>query len=111
RTPAPVGMPRRQGPPRRYQRRPPCQLRGRRLRPFHEFRAVRARRDLMRRASDAERERLHATFEALCRIPSPTGEERGCADYLSAELRGLGLEVDEDDAGAVVGSSAGNLYA
>ncbi len=62
-------------------------------------------------AGQAERERLHATFEALCRIPSPTGDERGVADWITRELTGLGLAVEEDDAGASIGSSAGNLLA
>jgi tripeptide aminopeptidase len=62
-------------------------------------------------AGQAERERLHATFEALCRIPSPTGDERGVADWITQELTGLGLAVEEDDAGASIGSSAGNLLA
>src|SRR6476620_107913 len=43
-------------------------------------------------------------------MPSPPGEERAVADRVAAELRGLGLEVDEDDAGAEIGSNAGNLY-
>ncbi len=65
----------------------------------------------MRRAGDAERERLHATFAALCRIESPSGHERACADWVSAELRGMGLEVEEDGVGPSVGSDAGNLRA
>lgn len=65
----------------------------------------------MRRASDAERERLHETFETLCRIESPSGRERACADWVTAELRGMGLEVEEDDVGPSVGSNAGNLLA
>ncbi|MBV9338413.1 MAG: M20/M25/M40 family metallo-hydrolase [Solirubrobacterales bacterium] len=65
----------------------------------------------MRRASDAERERLHETFAALCRIESPSGRERACADWVAGELRRMGLEVDEDDAGPRVGSNAGNLLA
>src|SRR5438552_17666461 len=32
------------------------------------------------------------------------------ADRVGAELRGLGLPVDEDGAGARIGSTAGNLY-
>jgi tripeptide aminopeptidase len=63
------------------------------------------------RASEAERERLHETFAALCRIPSPSRHERACADWLSAELRGMGLAVEEDDSGPAVGSEAGNLLA
>ena len=65
----------------------------------------------MRRATDAERERLHETFAALCRIESPSGQERACADLVAAELRAMGLEVEEDDAGPRVGSDAGNLLA
>ncbi len=61
--------------------------------------------------SEPERERLAATFEALCRIPSPTGQERDVADWITRELRASGLEVAEDDAGAIVGADAGNLLA
>jgi tripeptide aminopeptidase len=63
------------------------------------------------RASATERERLHETFAALCRIESPSGHERGCADWLTRELAGMGLEVEEDGSGAAVGADAGNLYA
>jgi tripeptide aminopeptidase len=59
--------------------------------------------------SDGERERLFATFEALCRIASPTGSEREVADWIIAELSGFGLVVAEDGAGAAVGADAGNL--
>jgi tripeptide aminopeptidase len=62
-------------------------------------------------ASEAERRQLHDTFAALCRIPSPSGSERRCADAVSAELRGLGLTVAEDDAGAALGGDCGNLLA
>lgn len=65
----------------------------------------------MRRATEAERERLNDTFAALCRIESPSGHERACADWITGELRGMGLEVEEDDAGPRVGSDAGNLLA
>ena len=65
----------------------------------------------MRRATDAERERLHETFATLCRIESPSGRERGVADWVTNELRGLGLEVEEDAVGPEVGSDAGNLLA
>jgi len=63
----------------------------------------------VRRASDAERERLHETFEALCRLESPSRHERGVADWLTEQLRALGLEVEEDDSGPAVRSDAGNL--
>ena len=65
----------------------------------------------MRRATDAERERLNDTFSALCRIESPSGRERACADHVTEELRALGLAVEEDGAGAAVGADAGNLLA
>lgn len=65
----------------------------------------------MTAASEAERRQLHDTFAALCRIPSPSGSERRCADVVSAELRGLGLTVAEDDAGAALGGDCGNLLA
>jgi tripeptide aminopeptidase len=65
----------------------------------------------VRRATDAERERLHDTFAAVCRIESPSGHERGVADFVTGELRGMGLEVVEDDCGPGVGSNAGNILA
>lgn len=65
----------------------------------------------MRRASDAQRERLHETFAALCRIESPSGHERACVDWVAAAIREIGLEVDEDGAAAAAGSDAGNLFA
>jgi tripeptide aminopeptidase len=65
----------------------------------------------VRRATEAERERLHETFAALCRIESPSGHERGVADWVTNELRGMGLEVLEDDVGPQVGSDSGNLLA
>jgi tripeptide aminopeptidase len=65
----------------------------------------------VRRATEAERQRLHETFETLCRIPSPSRHERACADWATAELRSIGLEVEEDEAGRAVGSDAGNLLA
>jgi tripeptide aminopeptidase len=48
-------------------------------------------------------------FLELAAIPSPPGEERAVADRVVRELRGLGLEVDEDDAGTRIGSTSGNL--
>jgi tripeptide aminopeptidase len=66
---------------------------------------------MVRRATEAERERLHETFTALCRIESPSGREREVADWLTEQLGGMGLEVDEDASGPAVGSGAGNLLA
>jgi tripeptide aminopeptidase len=50
-------------------------------------------------------------FLELAAIESPPGNERAVADRVTAELRGLGLEVEEDDAGTDIGSNAGNLLA
>src|SRR5829696_10519973 len=65
----------------------------------------------MRRADAAERARLGDLFAELCAIESPYRRERACADRVAAELRGLGLTVEEDDAGPAVGSDSGNLLA
>jgi tripeptide aminopeptidase len=50
-------------------------------------------------------------FTELAALPSPPGEERAVADVVIAYLRDLGLDVDEDEAGAAVGSTIGNLLA
>jgi tripeptide aminopeptidase len=50
-------------------------------------------------------------FLELASVASPSGEEREVADRVLAYLRDCGLEVDEDDAGAKVDSTMGNLYA
>jgi tripeptide aminopeptidase len=65
----------------------------------------------VRRSSGAERERLHETFAALCRIASPSGRERPCADWVGAELEAMGITVHEDAAGPGAGSDSGNLLA
>jgi tripeptide aminopeptidase len=65
----------------------------------------------VRRASEAERERLHETFASLCRVESPSGHERECADWVAEELSRIGLQVEEDDAGPAAGADAGNLLA
>jgi tripeptide aminopeptidase len=58
-----------------------------------------------------ERSYLNGTFAELCRIESPSGRERACAERVIAELRALDVAVDEDDAGPRVGSDCGNLLA
>ncbi len=58
-----------------------------------------------------ERRYLNGTFAELCRIASPSGSERACAERIKAELRALGLEVHEDDAGTRAGADCGNLLA
>jgi tripeptide aminopeptidase len=62
-------------------------------------------------ATADERARLNDLFAELCRIESPFGRERACADRVAGELRALGLEVVEDDAGPAAGSECGNLLA
>jgi tripeptide aminopeptidase len=49
-------------------------------------------------------------FTELAAIPSPPGEERAVADAVTRYLHDCALDVDEDDAGAVVDSTMGNLY-
>ena len=50
-------------------------------------------------------------FVRLCEIPSPTGDERAVADDVLAELRGLGVEVEEDGSAEQARAGAGNLIA
>jgi len=63
------------------------------------------------RIGSLERRYLNGTFAELCRIASPSGSERACADRVIAELRALGVSVQEDDAGPRAGSECGNLLA
>jgi tripeptide aminopeptidase len=62
-------------------------------------------------ATEAQRRRVNDLFAELCAIESPFGRERACADRVAAELRGMGLEVEEDGAGPEAGSECGNLLA
>jgi tripeptide aminopeptidase len=50
-------------------------------------------------------------FARLCEIASPTGSERAVADDVLGELRGLGVEVEEDGAAVAARAGAGNLIA
>jgi tripeptide aminopeptidase len=50
-------------------------------------------------------------FMQLAAVPSPPGEERAVADRVAGYLDDLGLDVDEDDAGERIDSTAGNLLA
>jgi tripeptide aminopeptidase len=52
-----------------------------------------------------------ALFLELARIPSPPGRERAVADRVSEYLGRVGVDVEEDDAGERIGSTAGNLLA
>ena len=56
-------------------------------------------------------QRMLDRFVRLCEIPSPTGQERAVADDVIAELRGLGVEVSEDEAAQPARAGAGNLIA
>ena len=56
-------------------------------------------------------DRLGETFVRLCEIPSPSGSEAHVAEYVSRELRALGLDVIEDDTAAETGAACGNLVA
>jgi tripeptide aminopeptidase len=47
----------------------------------------------------------------LCEIPSPSREEGRVAELVRAELRGMGAEVHEDDAAAVLPAGCGNIVA
>ncbi len=48
-------------------------------------------------------------FAELAALPSPSGDERAVADAVIRYLHDLALEVEEDGAGAAVGSTIGNL--
>jgi tripeptide aminopeptidase len=63
------------------------------------------------RLTELERRYLNGTFAELCRIESPSGHERVCAQRVIAELRALGVTVREDEAGPLAGSDCGNLLA
>jgi tripeptide aminopeptidase len=65
----------------------------------------------VRPASEVERRRLNDLFAELCSIPSPWGHERAMADRVARDLRALGYEVTQDDAGAESVAECGNLLA
>ncbi|MHB8240967.1 MAG: M20/M25/M40 family metallo-hydrolase [Solirubrobacteraceae bacterium] len=65
----------------------------------------------MSRVGELERRYLSGTFAELCRIESPSRSEGECAERVIAELRALGVGVEEDGAGDVIGSDSGNLLA
>jgi tripeptide aminopeptidase len=62
-------------------------------------------------ADELERRHLNDIFAELCRIESPSGHERACAQRIEQELRALGIEVHEDNTGVAAGSDCGNLLA
>lgn len=56
-------------------------------------------------------ERLLTTFLDLVRIDSPSGREKGVADYCERVLTEAGCSVSYDGAAATVGADVGNLFA
>ncbi|MGE5857239.1 MAG: M20/M25/M40 family metallo-hydrolase [Solirubrobacterales bacterium] len=56
-------------------------------------------------------QRMLDRFARLCEIASPTGQERQVADAVLEELRGLGVEVEEDRSAGPAQAGAGNLLA
>jgi tripeptide aminopeptidase len=52
---------------------------------------------------------VFALFLELAALPSPSGEERAVADRVLEYLGAVGLEADEDDAGAHIDSTMGNV--
>lgn len=60
---------------------------------------------------ELEHRYLSSVFADLCRIESPSGRERGCAQRVAEELRAIGLEVEEDRAAERLGCDSGNLLA
>jgi tripeptide aminopeptidase len=56
-------------------------------------------------------DRLGETFVRLCEMPSPSGSESHVAEYVTGELRALGVDVFEDDTAAETGAGSGNLLA
>jgi tripeptide aminopeptidase len=62
-------------------------------------------------ASELERRHLNGIFVELCRIESPSGRERACAELVIRELSALDVEAHEDDAAELTDSDCGNLHA
>jgi tripeptide aminopeptidase len=56
-------------------------------------------------------DRLVELFTTLCRINSPSRQEREVSEYVKGFLRGLGLEVREDHAAQQVEGNANNVIA
>jgi tripeptide aminopeptidase len=64
----------------------------------------------MAHATEAQHDDALTLFLELAALPSPPGEERAVADAVLRYLRELGLDPDEDGAGAQIGSTMGNVY-
>ena len=57
------------------------------------------------------RKRLSKEFCELVSIDAPTLGEREIADLLKVKLEELGFQVQEDNAGELIGGNCGNLFA
>ena len=57
------------------------------------------------------KERILAEFFELVKIPASSRKERQIADVVIGKLQALGLDVQEDDAGAKIGGDCGNIIA
>lgn len=55
--------------------------------------------------------RLTGHFVSLVAVDAPSFQEREIADIVCAQLRDLGLQIAEDQAGAAIGGNCGNVYA
>ena len=56
-------------------------------------------------------ERLVQSFLELTAIDNPTLHERALSERLRQRYAALGIALEEDGAGTIIGGSAGNLYA
>lgn len=54
-------------------------------------------------------EKVVETFLKLVKQSSPSRNERLVADEIIAHCHKLGLDVEEDDTGAMIGGNCGNL--
>lgn len=57
-----------------------------------------------------DRQRLLQTFLDLVGVPSPSRNERACADAIRARLEAMGYTVEEDGAASQVNGNCGNLF-
>jgi len=57
----------------------------------------------------ANKDRLVEVFLDLVRLSSPSRDERAVADYVIDLAKKLGVELEEDDAGAAIDGTCGNL--
>jgi len=56
-------------------------------------------------------DRLVKLFKDLCLIDAPALQEKNCFDFVFNHLKGMGLEVTEDNAGQKIGGNSNNIIA